>query len=136
MEITNEQKSELKSLAGQYWYIGVIITLVLMLVIVGMLKVNSDNKAKELEAKLNVQGTIQEIESRLAGLQARELEYIELGKKKDELNATLNALDKKRKELDKIKKAEIMKNVQTMDINMLNREFSALGINGTVSSGE
>lgn len=132
----NEQtKQEIKSFSLHYWYLILIILLLIASVVLWQRGESKQKIINEQAAALQVAGTVQAIEAKLAELRKREAElYPELAKKLAQLDKDEAALAKKRKELTNGKREKISKQVDKMDINAVSREFNTMGFANSVTS--
>jgi succinate dehydrogenase/fumarate reductase flavoprotein subunit len=129
-------KVEAKSAAVHYWYVLVIILMGVALIITWNSRENQRKEKEVFKARVQTEGTIKEIEARLVAMQQREEEYKKIYVEQDKLKATLAALEKQRKELDKKKKETLRNEIEKMGLLDVSRAFNSMGITNTITSSK
>lgn len=119
--------------------IFLIIIFIITFVIFFVLNTKLNNKEKELELlkkTIHVQDNIKNIENKLSDMKIREQQYTNLENKKIKLLQAIDELEKRKSQLNKIKKERIQSDVENLTTNDLSLSFNNFGFPNTINSCE
>jgi predicted nuclease with TOPRIM domain len=132
--MNEDLKQEGKDFILHYWQFLVILGMIISLVVVWNMREDERKEKESLKNRIQMEGTIKEIEARLEAMHKREAEYEEVYKAQDKLKASIASLEKERRELDKKKKEKLKNEIEKMDTITLSNTFKQLGIPNTIKS--
>jgi biopolymer transport protein ExbB/TolQ len=125
----------MKELLMKYYMEIIVIVCGIIMIALWQNNLSNIKELDELKKTIAVTEEINKLDSKLADMKKREAElYPLLQKKENELTITLNELDKKRLQLDKIKKEQVKYEINKMDINAVSNLLTELGYTNTVIS--
>jgi hypothetical protein len=132
IKLTKQTKDKLIKNAVHFWYIIVIVLFMVATIWLWQARISAKKDLATLQAKVNLTEDIKAIESRLEAMKLREKEYLTLINNQDKLNKTLEALDKRQKELQKLKKGKLENEIKKMDDDTLSATYGAMGFTNTL----
>lgn len=132
IEITEADKKKAFEWAGHFWYIIVIMVLLIGILVLWQQWGSAKTDLNTVKSQITMQEDIKKTEERLNAMKVREQEYLTVFETQEKLNKTLADLEKKQKELQKLKKGNIANEIKKMDSNSLSSTFNSMGLPNTV----
>ena len=132
IEISEADKKKALEWAGHFWYIIVILIMFIGMIVLWQFWQSSRTDLNTLKSQFSLNEDIKKTEERLNAMKARELEYLTVFETQEKLNKTLADLEKKQRELQKLKKGNIANEIKKMDSNSLSGTFNTMGLPNTV----
>jgi hypothetical protein len=133
-----KERSNMENLDNKtkFVYVGTIIMFVLLILTIVILWRTNLTKANELDtikAQINITEDISKTKAKLDEMKKREAEeYVVIAEQQKKLRLVLSQLDYQQKQLARITKEGVKKNVEKLNIVDLHREFADRNISNTI----